>query len=58
MDKGLGILEWTGSLVPQGLLVKGIYRLEAAMTALAHGLLPQLRLLQVLKMVGNLPGRP
>ena len=23
VDKGLGILEWTGSLVPQGLLVKG-----------------------------------
>lgn len=23
VDKGLGVLEWTGSLVPQGLLVKG-----------------------------------
>ena len=22
-DKGLGVLEWTGKLVPQGLLVKG-----------------------------------
>ena len=30
MDKGLGILEWTGSLVPQGLLVKGIFRLVSA----------------------------
>lgn len=24
VDKGLGVLEWTGSLVPQGLLVKGV----------------------------------
>ena len=23
-DKGLGVLEWTGKLVPQGLLVKGV----------------------------------
>jgi hypothetical protein len=23
-DKGLGVLEWTGKLIPQGLLVKGV----------------------------------
>ena len=23
VDKGLGVLEWTGSVIPQGLLVKG-----------------------------------
>lgn len=27
-DKGFGVLEWTGKLVPQGLLVKGSYTPE------------------------------
>ena len=35
MDKGLGLLEWTGKVVPQGLLVSG----EAN-----YGWLPDLRL--------------
>ena len=25
VNKGLGVLEWTGAVVPQGLLVKGTY---------------------------------
>lgn len=29
VDKGFGVLEWTGKLVPQGLLVKGTPRQKA-----------------------------
>lgn len=38
VDKGLGILEWTGSLVPQGLLVKGMQQLPLTFFTCSSGL--------------------